>query len=1129
MKKKCECRGPRYRLFKKIMLMAKLTGLFVLIFSLHLSASVYSQNARLSLDLKEKTIKEVLQHIEADSEYRFIYENEKLNLDKTISISATDETVEEILKQLFSDESVEYTITGSKLILIKPAQEFQNQSQLNITGQVTDSNGDPLPGVTVMVKGTIMGVVTDDNGNYALSDVPADATLVFSFVGMRTQEIIVGRQRTIDIVMIGETIGIEEVVAVGYGTQKKVTLTGSVGNVKVDEIAEMPVGNITSALAGKIAGLQVINRGGQPGSDGASLNIRGLGAPLVLVDGIQQEFGNIDPNEIESISVLKDASSSIYGARAGNGVILVTTKRGTTGKPSFNLNYSTSFSTPTRIVEFADAPLYAQLVNEADITNGSQPTFSDEEIEKFRLGNDPRYPNTDWWDETFKTWAPMSDYNLNIRGGREEVNYFVSLGYLNQKSMLRSDDINFDRFSFRSNLDAKITKNFKVGIDFSGRKEYRDEPGRNINTIMTAVQAAKPTEPAHYPDLTKPTYPGYDASWANPLPISERDYSGYHSDNFQSIRGTLTLDYNFNDLVKGLSAEGKMDYRANDRFAKDWNTTFDYHIYDYDNDVYSVATAFNSGKNSLNEFFAKDWLAYGYFKLNYQRSFENHNISALALVEAQSFREDRFSGYREGFITTAIDQLFAGSDENKDSNGGANEDGRMSYVGKLGYNYKGKYMADVIFRVDGSPKFHEDRRWGFFPALSVGWRLSEESFIKDNFSSIDNLKLRASYGQAGDEGAANFNYLTGYVFGRSYIYGLDQTIEKGISSKGLANPYARWAETSTYNLGIDASFRNQLFYFEADVFYRKKEGMLATRLFATPSTFGASLPEENINSQDTRGFDAMFGHSKSLGDFRYDVKANVSWARSKWIHFEEPEYTDEEERNRRQISGQWTNMAWGYESDGLFSSQEEIDGWADITNGANNNVIKPGDIRYIDQNNDETINWKDEIVIGKSAVPEIFYGMDINVERKNIGLNMLLQGATNYSVFYSDQFIAPFGVNFVPFALWEDRWTEDNPNAQAELPRVRYGAGITHPNGFSSDFWTIRNAYYIRLKNVQLYYRLPQKLIYRSGLKEVRLFASATNLGVLTNVKYRDPESDNAAGRNYPQQKTISFGVNVKF
>ncbi|MGY5851423.1 SusC/RagA family TonB-linked outer membrane protein [Salegentibacter sp. F14] len=1012
--------------------------------------------------------------------------------------------------------SVIFTVSGSDI-------------QQTVSGKVSDEDGIPLPGVTVHIEGTNTGSTTDMDGKFSI-EAEVNDILIFSSIGFKSQQVTVDEQTdNIEIVLMEDVSELGEVVVVGYETQRKITTTSAVSTVEGEKIKDVPVGNITSALAGRVPGLKVMNRGGQPGADGAFLNIRGFGAPLILVDGVPQDPGYLDPNEIESINVLKDASASVYGARAGNGVVLVTTKRGVQGKPTFNFSYSSSISAPTKIVELADAPLYAQLANEADRTNGAEPTFSPEAIDNFRRGDDPRFPNTDWWDQTFREWAPMNDFNMNVRGGSEAVKYFLSAGYLNQQSMLRSEDIEFERFSFRSNLDAQISDKFEVGFDISGRKEYRNLPGRGIGVIMTAVQAAKPTQPAYYPDPEKPTYPGYDADFANPLPISDKDYSGYSHHNFQSIRGTLTMNYDLVDFTDGLNAELKMDYRAIDNFIKDWRTPFTYYNYNYDEDTYHEATVFNKGMVSLNQSDMKNWLAYGYLKLNYRKSFSGHTFTAMALAEALSSRQDYFNAYREGFLTQEIDQLFAGSDENKDNYGSAQEDGRMAYVGTLGYNFRNKYFADFIFRADGSPRFHKDNRWGYFPAVSLAWRLSEENFIKDNFNSLENLKLRMSYGQAGDQGNARFNYLTGYQMGRSYVFSQNETIERGIASKGLANPLAQWAETTTYNIGLDGNFNESQFYFEADAFYRQKNGILATRLLAVPSTFGANLPEENINSQDDRGFEFLIGHSNSFGDFTYDVSTNFSWARTKWRHFEEPEFDTEEERRRRQLSGQWTNRSWGYETDGLFSTQEEIDNWADITNGANNNVIKPGDIKYIDQNDDGVINWKDEVQLGKSVQPEIFYGLNLNLGYKNFGLTALFQGATNFSVFYSDQFKAPFGVNFVPFEFWKNAWTTENPDPQSPLPRIRYGDESTHPNGYGSDFWMVENAYYLRLKDLRLNYTFSESLVQKIGFKSMRVFVQGYNLGVITNVRHRDPESDNTAGRNYPHQKTLSIGANVKF
>lgn len=997
-----------------------------------------------------------------------------------------------------------------------------------LTGRVLDDLGEPAIGANVLVKGTTIGVAVDLNGNYRIEVPQGKATIVFSYVGYQTQEIPYKGQTTLNITLKSDSEILEEVVVVGYGVQKKVTLTGAVGSIGGEKLASKAVGNVTSSLAGLVPGLKVMNRGGQPGADGSNLSIRGFGAPLVLVDGIEQAFGYMDPNEIESISILKDASAAVYGSRAANGVILVTTKRGKRGKPKFSLNLNAGFSAPTRIVEMASSGLYAELMNEANMVNGDAPTYTPGEVAKFYAGTDPRYPNTDWRKETLKSVSPKYDVNMSVRGGGDKVSYFLSLGYLNQKSLLRSDDINFNRVSFRSNIDAQINSVLRLSADFSGRLEYRDLPGRNMSLIMKSIQAARPTIPVYWPDSSKPTNAAYDALWAHPLMISERDYSGYSDDDFSSVRGTFSVNLNFNKWIKGLSADGKFDYRLNNNFVKTFNTSFQCYDYNYDTNEYITTGQFNKGLNSLNEEYKKDWLWYSMFKLNYDRIFaEKHHVTGLALVEAQASKNDNFFAYREGFISTEVDEMFAGSDENKNNGGSASEDGRMSYVFKLGYGYENRYLIDFVGRVDGSAKFYKSNRWGFFPGVSVAWRISEEPFFKEKFKNVDNLKLRLSVGQAGDEANVNFNYLTGYIFGKSYIFDSGEAISKGLKSKGLANKNASWAETTTYNIGVDYSIFNRKFYTEFDVFYRLKSKMLATRAQSLPSTFGATLPEENINKQDTRGFELMVGHANKIGDLIYDIRANVSWARSKWVHYDEVDRTDPLQKRRYDLTGQWTNVAWGYEADGLFSSQEEIDGWADITNGAHNNVIRPGDIRYVDQNNDGVINWQDEVQIGRDANPEIFFGLNGDFTYKNWSLNVLFQGATNYSVFNSEQFVMPFGDNMTPYAFWEKRWTEDNPNPNAELPRSRFSKG--HPNTYQSTFWVLRNAYYIRLKNIQLNYTFPERWTQKVGINNLRLFLSGNNLLTLTNVKYKDPESDTRSGWYYPQVKTLTVGVSMNF
>lgn len=1017
------------------------------------------------------------------------------------------------------------------LIIISPmgqlyAIEVEQQGKI-LTGIVKDTEGEILPGVNIVIKGGTAGAISDADGRYTLKINSEKCTLQFSYVGFKTQEVVYKGQRVLNIVLSEEGEILNDVVVVGYGTQKKVNLTGSVASVKGESLAQRASGNVSASLAGLVPGLKVMNRSGAPGQDGADLSIRGFGAPLILVDGVEQAFGNIDPNEIESISVLKDASATVYGSRAGNGVILITTKRGQKGKPKFSFNFQANVSAPTILAEYVNAGQYAELYNEALVGQGDEPLYSQEEIAKYYDGTNPNYPNTDWQKATLKDTQSSYTANLNVRGGGERANYFLSVGYLHQNSLLQSNDITWDRVSFRSNVDAKITKFLTVGADISGRLERRNAAGSGMPDIMKAIQNAHPTVPLAYPDPTKIPLAGYDQRWANPVAIADKDYSGYLKHECNIIRTALSVKLDLNPWIKGLTVDGKFDYKLNMTFDKNFKNSIDFYTYNPTEDSYMLQGTYNGGTNSLREDFIRDWLWYSMVKVNYERRFaKKHHVSGLLLMEAQSTKNDNFWGRREGFISTEVDEMFAGSEENMKAGGDASQGGRMSFVGKLGYNYANKYLADFVMRADGSPKFAKKHRWGYFPAISVGWRISEERFFKDRIHNVDNLKLRLSAGLAGDEANVAFNYLTGYNFvpAYNYTFSSDASLSTAIRSKGLSNIDAVWANTATYNIGIDYSMWNRKLYAEVDAFYRLKTKMLTTRALSLPSTFGAILPEENLNKQDTRGFEIMLGHANRIGDFIYDIKGNVSWARSKWVHFDEVVRSDPEQDYRYRVDGRWTNMKWGYIADGIFQSQEEIDEWADMTEIAVGKV-QPGDIRYLDINGDKKINWKDERPIGKGNDPDIFFGLNGSFKYKNWELNLLFQGATNYSVDYNGAFRNAFGVNMTPLSLWTERWTEDNRNAS--MPRIALGTGGMNNN--NSTFWLIENAYYVRLKNIQLTYTFPEKWIKKIGANNLQLYMSGNNLFTITNVHDKDPETLEAGNLAYPITKALSFGINLNF
>jgi len=1101
---------------KKMLRIMKLSLLLILAGVLNSFAGGFSQDVAISVAIENGTLADLFNVIEKTTDYKIFYKSSLIDDTKSVNIVADQKPVSFLLTDVLSDRNLTFDLVD-KVIIITSTDE-RNQ-QLKITGKVTDAaTGDPLPGVYIRIEGTNSGTISDMNGQYTLEVEDVNAIIQFSFIGYNTENVTVTGKSVINVALVSELTTLEEVIVVGYGTQKKVNLTGSVATIDSKKIENVPVANTTNTLVGRLPGLIAVNRGGQPGYDDASISIRGFNNMLVIVDGVEQPFNNIDPNEIENISILKDASASIYGARAGNGVILVTTKRGESGKPKFNFNSYYGVQTPTRTPKMVDAPTYARMFNDAEIAAGRDPLYTNEEIEKYRTGTDPLYPNTDWYNETFRKWSPISQYNLNTSGGGEQTKYFFSLGYMNQEGMLKSGDSRFQRYNMRSNIDAKITDALSVSLDVSGRLEQRNFPGASIDRIMEGLYFSRPTYAAQFPDPTKIPFVGQ--SGYQPVAMSDKNYSGYSDDNRKYFLGILSLKYKL-PFIEGLSAKASFSYGSDYLYNKDWKKEISVYNYDRTADSYSVANVF--GKNQLDEGLSKSSGLTTQLFLNYDKTWKEHNLAAMVVGEFIEGLGNSFGAHREGYITTAIDQMFAGEDLNKNNYGSAWQSGRIGYAGRLNYSYASKYLAEATFRYDASAKFNEDNRWGFFPSFSLGWRISEESFMS-NLSSLDNLKLRASYGRAGNDYVGNYNYLTGYMFNSNYVLGTSPALRKGVVSKGLANPELTWESTTTSNLGLDASFLKGLIGFEVDVFYRKVTDVPGYRSTSLPSTFGASLPEENLNSYDDRGFEAVLRHKNSFGDFTYNVEGTFSYARSKWIHFDEPVFQDEESKSRLQQSGQWRNRWFGYEALGFFQSQAEIDNWTVIQDNNDNSSLKPGDIKYADYNNDGILNYKDEHVIGRGTTPEIIYGLALGAEYKGFDLAMLWQGATHFNANFTGITQSPFFNGQVPLDVLSDYWTPENTDAK--YPRM-YPGGATN-NKFESTFW-LQDASYLRLKNLQIGYTFPRKLFTRLKIETLKTYVSAYNLITIDKVYPYDPETGTSRGWHYPQQKSVSVGINLTF
>jgi TonB-linked SusC/RagA family outer membrane protein len=993
-----------------------------------------------------------------------------------------------------------------------------------VRGVVRSESGTPIPGVNVIEKGTSNGTTTDVDGNYTLIVAREDATLVFSFIGYTTQEVAVNGRSVIDVPLLEDVQRLEEVVVVGYGEQKKVNLTGSVASISNEELTVVPVGNTTTALAGKLPGLIAVQRSGQPGVDDASLSIRGFGSPLIVVDGIVgRDFSRLDPNEIESITILKDAASTaVYGVSGGNGVILVTTKKGTIGKPQFSYNMNYGVQTVTKYPRFVNSEEYAILKNEASTNLGGGLIYTEDEIQKFREGTDPNYPNFDYYDYFVDDYAPQRQQNITVRGGSENIQYFFLLGESTQASMWQGENQDYARYNFRSNVDAKINDNLDISIVFGARTEDRNNLIQNSYLMASWMQYSWPIFGPKTPD-------GKIASTNYGLTAYlDKDLTGYIKDKRHVLQGDLTLNYKI-PFVKGLSARFTAAQDLSFREEKQWLKKYLTHEWDEATQTSKVV-----GSRGINSLQLSDWKESStrlQASLNFNRSFsDRHNINALLLYEEFEGSGTNFWARRVDYVVP-IDQIFAGPDANKNNNGSAFDNGRQSLVGRVNYDFSGKYLFEYSFRYDGSAKFPVDKRWGFFSGVSAGWRLSEENFMKDRINAIDDLKLRGSWGQLGSDNTGNFQFLTGFNYpSGNYVLGND-IVSNGMIDTGVPNPNITWEESEVINVGLDLSLWNSLLEVEADVFYRKRGGLLARRNLQLPSTFGAALPFENLNSDNTRGFEIMLTHRNTIGELTFSISPNVSFTRSKWDHVEQREFTSQYDSWRSDSQDRWKNIYWGLKAIGQFQSDEDINS-SPIQDMQANSTLRPGDIKYDDYNNDGVINNADQQIIGRGETPEIFYGFGINARWKNFGLNMTWQGAANFNMAQQHFLIQPFANGMNAYAYFMDRWhREDMTDPNSKWIPGKYPSTINNgaPNNrLFSSFW-LKDATYLRLKFINLNYDLDLEVFRKIGIQKLNISVSAQNLLTFSGLGPMDPETPTGRLSYYPQQKTYNLGVNVTF
>jgi TonB-linked SusC/RagA family outer membrane protein len=1003
------------------------------------------------------------------------------------------------------------------LTLTAAAQTGQSVSR-SISGRITDAgSGEALPGVSLVQKGTTRGTTTDTEGRYRLDISGENPVLVVSFIGYTTEELAVGNRTQLDVTLAADLQTLSEVVVVGYGQQQKANLTGSVATVKTRELVQAPVANISNALVGRLPGLIAVQSTGEPGSDGSSLLIRGVStfgsssAPLIVIDGIPRPdygFSQIDPNEIESISILKDAASAaVFGVRGANGVILVTTKRGKAGKTNLNFSARTDWQMPTRMPEYLDSYNMALLLNEAYRNEGKPELYSPQALEAFRTGSNPDvYPNTDWAKEALRSSAPQQQYNLSASGGTDKIRYFVSAGHLDQQGLLEKN--RFKRYNLRSNIDANVTATTRVSLDISGRAEDRQYPYKDANQTFWFLNRNRPTAAAYYSNGLPGNYIG-----ENP---AEAPRHGYKKDMRYVFQGMASLVQQL-PFVDGLSLKGVLAYDSQFRTYNQWNEPFSLYNYNATTDQY---TALPTGPASLSQSFDQVTNLTTEAHVNYARTFGKHDVSALVLFTQTDTRFANLQAARANYTQTTLDQLFAGNDAFQTNTGGADQRARRGYVGRVNYAYGNRYFLEANFRYDGSENFPREKRWGFFPSFSAGWRISDEAFMRSTAKAIDFLKIRASWGRLGNDAIGRFKYLSTYSYSQGYVFGQNPQQVKGLRQGELPNQNITWEVATSSNIGLEGSLWKGRLGFELDYFYKRTSNILTKRNLAVPATLGAQLPFENAGIQDNRGVEAALTHQNQIGAVTINLRGNFTFVKNKVVFKDEPA---DKNPNIRE-TGRSLNQFFGYRATGLFQSQEEIDAAPKQTNS-----VKPGDIRYEDINGDGKIDAQDVVQIGRSTVPQVIYGFSADAQYKGLDLSLFFQGATRVNAYVDYEAAWAFYNSGKALKTHLDRWTADNPDAS--YPRLT--TQPTANNTETSSYW-LKDASYLRLKNLELGYTLPTALLEKARMSTLRVFVSGQNLLTFSPLKTLDPEgpgnsANSTRGGFYPQQKVYAVGINVGF
>ena len=1134
---------------------SKVLGLFLCFLLLGIDYSFasynnYSQFKTLSVSVSNSTLREVLKTIEKSSQFVFFYLDDAVNLERKVSIDSKNKNIEEILSELFEGTSCTYRISDRQIFISgkAPASTEQQQNKRKISGRVTDIKGEPLIGVNVTVDGDANGSITNMDGLYEIFVTKKSVVLKFTYIGFKTSEIRTNASTNIYDVTLEEQVNeLEETVIVGYGTQRKISNIGAQSSMKMEDI-KTPSASLTTTLAGRLAGVVAVQRTGEPGKDAADIWIRGIStpntsSPLVLVDGVERSFNDIDPEDIESLTTLKDASATaVYGVRGANGVILIKTKPGKVGKPTVSADYYESFTRFTKMVDLADGITYMNAANEAMRNDGIATKYTEDQIRNTIAGKDPYlYPNVDWLKEIFNDWGHNRRVNVNVRGGSEKVAYYASVSYFNETGMTVTDKnidtydskMKYSRYNFTTNLNIDVTPTTKVEIGAQGYLGEGNYPAISSADLYNAAMSISPVE---YPKMFfvngEAFVPGTSTNNNFNNPYSQATRRGYDNLTKNQIYSNLRVTQDLDMLTKGLKLTAMYAFDVyNEIHVHQDRAESTYNFLDtsvpYDMNGQPILQRIYEGSNVLSykQETSGNKKTYLEASLNYDRTFnDDHRVSALFLFNQQSKLL-----YPKGTLEDAIPYRM------------------MGIAGRATYSWKDRYFAEFNIGYNGAENFSPKHRFGTFPAFGVGWVVSNEKFWQPLSKAVSFLKIRYTDGKVGNSEVSDrrFMYLDQMKENGDYGYkfGPNGTKWSGYETVNMAVDLI-WEESRKQDLGIDLKLFNDDLSIVFDLFKERRENILLKREHSIPSFLGynTSAPYGNIGIIENKGFDGTIEYNKRINkDWVIALRGNVTFNKDKWIQGELPEQKYEWMNQY----GHNINGVKGYVAEGLFT-QTEIDDMArwESLSDANKAItpkpfasqfgtVKAGDIKYKDLNNDGQIDAYDQTYISRGDVPTTVYGFGFTVGWKDLSVGMMFQGVAGAERVLNGSSVNPFNGGGGSGNLYSnigDRWTEENLDQNAFYPRLSYGSETTsNINNFQKSTWWVRNMNFLRLKTLQVSYNLPKPWVNKVHLKNAAVYVMGTNLFTLSRFKLWDPELNTDNGASYPNTTSYSVGINFTF